>query len=925
MTLFQIVQILKGIAASQPNIRTTTDGSVYDALNNNPAIKYDVFHISQTTHREDENYDFYGFNLFYISRLEDSLEDNRLQIQSIGKEVLSNIIRTLCENFAIDYPDITYFPFTQRFNDLCAGVYCSIQLDVPKELWCADDYVAEVVPGSGIKLQNIGITITENGLRVITPGPGYDGIGEIRIETDVPQSAAVLQDKEVEYTANGSYTIHPDAGYDGISSVAVDVDVPDNYDEGYADGKEDGINEQKTKLSTTSVTENGTYTRADGYSAITVNVPQGQGYEEGYEDGEAAQKAKLTVTSFTQNNTYTREDGWSAVTVNVPSDYQDGYDDGYEDGYAAGASACSGLFITAITLNVDSAITDTATATTTYAPLTSITDIYYTSSDPSIAEINPETGVITAISDGSVTICTNDRWSNLKDCKTVAVAVTPTGITAITFTVPSAITDSANTSVSFSPNDVPTNIIYTSSDTSKATIDDNGVITVLEDGTVTFCAIDTLTNLADCKTVAVTKSAPTPIPLKYTANTSDIAASGETRTIILDLTGFDPSTVSVNIPGATTSMTNNVVSIVFPKNTGLPKTYKATVSATSYEGYTASFSLTYNQLCSSTALDGALMIKYKVTSTTEATQVVTTSSIAKFASYAIYNGKAYNINSQNIKFPKTGELWVYYVLKDPTMCPGAFNGYTVPTPTALTPVTVLEARLPDTITGTGNYCFYGQQELSSVTLGNSVKRLGRYSFTHCPSLQRINIPLSYTGHTYMDTVSGAMQVFGGNTKNLNVYYAGNTSDWVTKIAFKGYASNPLENGGKLYVNSTGFSGSLINNLTVPSNVTSISDFAFEGCGSITSVTIHSGVTSLGYACFHNCKLTGVTDYSTTPQKLYGYWKGQISSPDRYYQFHCFLDDGIYDNYPIYVPAASVNAYKTATGWTEYADRIKAKP
>ena len=313
-----------------------------------------------------------------------------------------------------------------------------------------------------------------------------------------------------------------------------------------------------------------------------------------------------------------------------------------------------------------------------------------------------------------------------------------------------------------------------------------------------------------------------------------------------------------------------------------------------------------------------------MTSTTEATQVVTTSSIAKFASYAIYNGKAYNINSQNIKFPKTGELWVYYVLKDPTMCPGAFNGYTVPTPTALTPVTVLEARLPDTITGTGNYCFYGQQELSSVTLGNSVKRLGRYSFTHCPSLQRINIPLSYTGHTYMDTVSGAMQVFGGNTKNLNVYYAGNTTDW-NRIAFKGYGSNPLFQGGKLYVNSTGFSGSLINNLTIPSTITSVNDFAFDGCGSITSITIHSGVTRLGYACFRGCEnLTGVTDNRTTPQTLANNWQGGVGGND-YLQFYCYVGEGVYNNYPIYVPSSSVNAYKTATGWKEYADRIKAKP
>ena len=422
MTLYEIVNIFKKIALDQPNIRSTSDGSVYDALNNNPSVKYDVFHISQTNHQEDFETDYYGLQLFYISRLEDSLEDNRLQIQSIGKEVLGNIIRTFCENFSIDYPTITYIPFTQKFNDLTAGQYCNVRLEVPKDLVCADDYVAEVVPGSGIKLQNIGITITENGLRVITPGPGYDGIGEIRIETDVPQSAAILQDKEVEYTENGSYTIHPDAGYDGLSSVAVDVIVPQG--QGYEEGYEDGVADQKAKLSTTSVTENGTYTREDGYSAITVNVPQGQGYEEGYEDGEAAQKAKLVSTAVTENGTYSKEDGYSAITVNVPSDYQDGYDDGYEDGYAAGASACSELFITAITLNVDSAITDSATATTTFAPLTSITDIYYTSSDPSIATIDPVTGVITAVSNGSVTICTNDRWTGLQDCKSVTVTVT---------------------------------------------------------------------------------------------------------------------------------------------------------------------------------------------------------------------------------------------------------------------------------------------------------------------------------------------------------------------------------------------------------------------------------------------------------------------------------------------------------------------
>ena len=204
MTLFQIIQILKQIALTQPNIKSVTDGSIYEVMNTNPSIKYNVVHFSQTTHQSDEETDVYGLNIFYVSRLEDSLEDNRLQIQSIGKDILDNIIRTFCENWNIDFPVITYTPFTQKFNDLCAGCYCNLKLEIPKEILCADDYLAEVVPNSGLKLQDIGITITENGLRVITPGAEYDGIGEIRVKTEVPQSAAVLQDKEVEYTENGS-------------------------------------------------------------------------------------------------------------------------------------------------------------------------------------------------------------------------------------------------------------------------------------------------------------------------------------------------------------------------------------------------------------------------------------------------------------------------------------------------------------------------------------------------------------------------------------------------------------------------------------------------------------------------------------------------------------------------------------------------
>ena len=96
----------------------------------------------------------------------------------------------------------------------------------------------------------------------------------------------------------------------------VEVNVPDlngSYDEGYAQGKTDGINEQKSKLESINITENGVYSKEDGYNHIEVNVPDLNGsYDEGYEQGQADVAANARVLNVTENGAYvskyTKED-----------------------------------------------------------------------------------------------------------------------------------------------------------------------------------------------------------------------------------------------------------------------------------------------------------------------------------------------------------------------------------------------------------------------------------------------------------------------------------------------------------------------------------------------------------------------------------------------------------------------------------------
>lgn len=96
----------------------------------------------------------------------------------------------------------------------------------------------------------------------------------------------------------------------------------------------------------------------------------------------------------------------------------------------------------------------------------------------------------------------------------------------------------------------------------------------------------------------------------------------------------------------------------------------------------------------------------------------------------------------------------------------------------------------------------------------------------------------------------------------------------------------------------------LTSITIPDSVTTIGQNAFLQCAGLTSVTIPNSVTSIGDNAFHGCtSLTSVTVNSTTPPTF--------GSGVFYRTNDC----------PIIVPVESVDAYKAATGWSYYSDRI----
>ena len=162
---------------------------------------------------------------------------------------------------------------------------------------------------------------------------------------------------------------------------------------------------------------------------------------------------------------------------------------------------------------------------------------------------------------------------------------------------------------------------------------------------------------------------------------------------------------------------------------------------------------------------------------------------------------------------------------------GAFSGCV-----SLTSVTI-----PDSVTSIGEWAFYECESLTSVTIPDSVTSIGNRAFCYCSSLTSVTIP---------DGVTSIGRGAFGNCAAL-------TGIWVTEgnSYYSSDASGVLFSKDKTTLVQC--PGTLAE-CTIPDSVTSIGDWAFAGCTSLTSVTIPDGVTSIGWCAFADCEsLTNV--------------------------------------------------------------------
>lgn len=195
-------------------------------------------------------------------------------------------------------------------------------------------------------------------------------------------------------------------------------------------------------------------------------------------------------------------------------------------------------------------------------------------------------------------------------------------------------------------------------------------------------------------------------------------------------------------------------------------------------------------------------------------------------------------------------------------------------------ITMTSVKLPSSLVNMADYVFRSCYVLEGITLPDSLTSIGEYAFRSCNLLKTVIVPDSVTS-----LGEGAFESCKSLESATLPELITEVPGWLfsscvslKNVVFKGSIT---ELGSGVFYCSSG-----AETFSVPATVTTIGGNAFYGVDTLNSIYVNATVPP---ALGNNTAFNGT------------------------------------NNAPIYVPAASVDAYKTAENWSTYADRIQAAP
>ena len=251
--------------------------------------------------------------------------------------------------------------------------------------------------------------------------------------------------------------------------------------------------------------------------------------------------------------------------------------------------------------------------------------------------------------------------------------------------------------------------------------------------------------------------------------------------------------------------------------------------------------------------------------------------------------------------------------------------------------------------------FYGCSSIDSVVLPDNLQIIKSAAFYDCP-LTSITIPRNVTeiddAAFYSDTFT-AFDVVEENTTFTSIDGVLYNKEETKLLQYpKGkqgaftipYGIKSIEE--RAFIDRNG-----LDSIVIPNSVSEIGSSAFLGCSELSSVKISDSLINIGWNLFSGCKKLPIIDnirmadtyiVEVTDMTLSSY---TIPAATKWIHYDVFIEcnnldtltclaiippkaefpDRIYNSVPLYVPAESVEAYRTKDGWKEFANILPILP
>ena len=225
-----------------------------------------------------------------------------------------------------------------------------------------------------------------------------------------------------------------------------------------------------------------------------------------------------------------------------------------------------------------------------------------------------------------------------------------------------------------------------------------------------------------------------------------------------------------------------------------------------------------------------------------------------------------------------------------------------------------QAILGDSITEISGSCFKDCSALTEITVPAAVKRTGNNVFEGCSSLANVTIAdrdsILTLGYNYYDTYSDYDNEPMFADCPLNTVYIGGNISYPTE-ASRGYSpfyrNTSLETvtitDKETEISENEFYGCTnLKNVTLGDGIETIGRYAFSGCAALEDFTFGSSLDTIGAEAFSDCTaMTRLVSRTAEPP---------VCGPQA-------LDDINKWTCKLYVPDASIDAYKAADQWKEF--------